>query len=160
MQKIAKKNDAVLYIPSGAIGGFDFMRKMVLENTPEVEFNAYHSPNDLKNAPYLKNVNLSETEKEIVFSGTAAEAIEGFPENINVAVATALAMVGPLNTRTIIHSDPERTGVTHEIIVKNKAGTVDICSAKHPTAEDETSSIVALSVISLLKNIAEPVRFF
>lgn len=160
LQETAKINDAVLYIPSGAIGGFDLMRKMTLADAPKVEINTYKSPKSLKDAPYLKNKKISTTEEEIVFDGSAKEAIAGFPQNINVAVATALATVGPERTRTKIHSDPELKANIHHVTVENIEGTADIRFAARPSDNARTSSITPWSVVSLLKNIAEPVRFF
>lgn len=160
LQQTAKENDAVLYVPSGAIGGFDLMRKMTLVEEPEVEINTYKPPNGLKGAPYMEDKDVSLTEKEVVFEGSAKEAIKGFPQNINVAIATALATVGPEKTKTIIHSDPDLKANIHEITVKNIEGTANICFAGNPSENARTSSITPWSVISLLKNIAEPVRFF
>ncbi len=160
LQHTAEENNAVLYIPSGAIGGFDLMRKMTLVEEPEVEINTYKSPKSLEGAPYLENIELSTTAKEVIFDGTAKEAIQGFPQNINVAIATALATVGPTDTRTVIHSDPDLKANIHEITVKNKEGTADIRFSAQPSENARTSSITAWSVISLLKNIAGPVRFF
>lgn len=156
----AKENSAVLYIPSGAIGGFDLMRKMTLVNPPEVEIHTSKAPSSLEGAPYLAGRELSETEKEVIFDDSATEAIKGFPQNINVAIATALATVGPDQTRTVIQSDPELEANVHEITVTNKEGTANIRFASKPSDNPRTSSITAWSVISLLKNIAEPVRFF
>ncbi len=160
LQQTAKDNEAVLYIPSGAIGGFDLMRKLTLADQPDVEINTYKSPDSLLGAPLLKGKSISVDGKEVVFDGSAAEAIKGFPKNINVAVATALATVGPKNVRTIIHSIPELKANIHEITVKNKEGRADIRFAAQPSDNARTSSITPWSVISLLKNIAEPVRFF
>lgn len=160
LQETAQKSGVVLYIPSGAIGGFDLMRKMTLVDKPEVEINTYKSPSSLSGAPHLEGKDVSETEESVVFDGTAKEAIKGFPKNINVAVATALATVGPENTRTKIHSDPELKANIHHITVKNQEGTADIRFTARPSDNARTSSITPWSVISLLKNIAEPVRFF
>lgn len=160
LQLTAKKNGAVLYIPSGAIGGFDLMRKMTLVDQPQVEIHTFKSPNSLEGAPYLEGKELSATDKEVIFDDTATEAIKGFPHNINVAVATALATVGPDNTRTVIHSDPELDANVHDIIITNKEGTANIHFASKPSDNPRTSSITPWSIISLLKNISEPVRFF
>lgn len=160
LEQTAKENGAVLYIPSGAIGGFDLMRKMTLVDPPEVEIHTSKAPGSLKGAPYLAGKELSKTEKEVIFDDSATEAIKGFPQNINVAVATALATVGPDQTRTVIYSDPELEANVHEIRVTNKEGTANIRFASKPSDNPRTSSITAWSVISLLKNIAEPVRFF
>lgn len=160
LQRKAQANQAVLYIPSGAIGGFDLMRKMTLADRPEVEINTYKSPDSLSDAPFLKNESFIMNEKEVVFDGSAKEAIKGFPQNINVAVATGLATIGPENVRTIIHSIPELEANIHEISIKNKEGSADIRFSAQPSNNARTSSITAWSVISLLKNIADPVRFF
>lgn len=160
LQKTAQVNEAVLYIPSGAIGGFDLMRKMTLADAPEVEINTYKSPASLSDAAFLKDQSLVMNEKEVVFDGSAEEAIKGFPQNINVAVATGLATIGPENVRTIIHSIPELEANIHEITVRNKEGTANIRFAAQPSSNMRTSSITPWSVISLLKNIADPVRFF
>ena len=160
LQQKAQANHAVLYIPSGAIGGFDFMRKMTLADPPEVEINTYKSQDSLTDAPFLKDKSFVMNEKEVVFDGTAKEAIKGFPQNINVAVATGLATVGPENVRTIIHSIPGLEANVHEISIRNKEGTAAIRFAAQPSSNARTSSITPWSVISLLKNIADPVRFF
>ena len=161
LKNIAQKNGAILYIPSGAIGGFDLMRKMILiDEKSEVEIHSYKSPNSLNGPPELEGVKLSTTEKEIIFDGSAAEAIKKFPKNVNIAIATALATIGPNNTRTVIHSDPELSANEHEISINNKQGTVNIHITSKPSDNPSTSSTTPWSVIALLKNIAEPVRFF
>ncbi len=160
LQRTAKASNAVLYIPSGAIGGFDLMRKMALVDTPEVEIQTSKPPRGLEGAPHMEGKTLSPIEKEVVFEGTAKEAIEGFPQNINVAIATALATVGVDKTRTVITSDPRLEANTHKIRVENKEGLAEIAFASQPSGNPRSSSITAWSVISLLKNIAEPVRFF
>lgn len=160
LQAVAKKEGAVLYIPSGAIGGFDLMRKMTLVETPTVEIHTSKPPRGLEGAPYMEGKKLSDAQKEVVFDGTAKEAIEGFPQNINVAIATALATVGVENTRTVIISDPELETNTHDIRLENTEGVANITFASQPSDNPQSSSITAWSVISLLKNIAEPVRFF
>lgn len=160
LRETAKANNCVLYIPSGAIGGFDIMRKMALADQPEVTFTSTKPPSSLQNSPYLKGRELSDTEKEIVFEGSAAEAIKGFPASINVAVATALATVGHERTQTVIHSDPDSTVNVHEIALENNSSSVYLRFGGKPSDNPSSSAITAWSVISLLQNIAEPVRFF
>lgn len=160
LQKKAQENNAILYISSGAIGGFDLMRKMTLAASPEVEINTYKSPNSLSAAPFLKNKTLSKDKKEIIFEGFAKEDIPDFPKNINVAIATALATVGPEKVHTIIHSDPKLTENIHEITMNNKEGTATIRFEAQRSNNVSTSSITPWSVIALLKNITGPIHFF
>ncbi len=160
LRETAKENGAVLYIPSGAIGGFDIMRKMALADTPEVTFTSNKPTRTLKKAPLLKDRDVSETEKEVVFEGTAAEAIKGFPTQINVAVAASLATVGPKNTKTIITSNPDLDVNTHEIELENNVASVYLRFSGQPSENPSSSEVTAWSVISLLQNISAPVRFF
>ena len=160
LQLLAKENNSVLYIPSGAIGGFDLMRKLTLADSPEVTVNTFKSPESLKGASPLNNKELSFNKKEVIFDGSAEEAIKLFPQNINIAVATALATIGPENVQTTIHMDPEIKANLHKIMIKNKEGEANISFAAQPSDNARTSSITAWSIISLLKNISEPIRFF
>lgn len=160
LRETAKANDCVLYIPSGAIGGFDIMRKMTLADQPTVAFRSTKPPQSLKKSPYMVNREVSDVEKETIFDGNATEAIKGFPSSINVAIATALATAGPKNTRTKITSDPSSSVNIHEITLENSESSVYLRFAGKPSANPSSSAITAWSVISLLQNIAEPVRFF
>lgn len=160
LQRQAKINNSILYIPSGAIGGFDLMRKLSLADKPEVVINTYKSPTSLKGATLPNNQEISKDQKEIIFNGSAKEAIEYFPQNINIAIASALATIGPEKVKTIIHSDPDIESNYHDIMVKNKEGEANISFAAQPSDNARTSSITAWSVISLLENIVNPVRFF
>lgn len=160
LRQTAKENNCVLYIPSGAIGGFDIMRKMALADSPRVTFQSTKPLQALMKSPYMENREVSETEKETVFDGTAAEAIKAFPTSINVAVATALATVGPENTRTMMTSDPESSVNVHEIHLENSESSVYLRFGGKPSDNPTSSAITAWSVISLLQNIAEPIRFF
>lgn len=160
LQILAKENNTVLYIPSGAIGGFDLMRKLTLADSPVVTVNTYKSPESLKGVKLVNNKELALDRKEVIFDGSAEEAIKHFPQNINIAIATALATVGPDKVQTTIHSDPEIKANLHKIMIKNKEGKADISFAAQPSDNARTSSITAWSVISLLQNISDPIRFF
>ncbi len=154
LQETAEKNSAVLYIPSGAIGGFDLMRKLTLADSPKVKISTSKPPNSFNNSYLLTD------KQDIVFEGIATDAIKKLPQNINVAIATALATVGPENVHTVVHSNPNLKANIHEITITNKKGIATISFKAQPSVNPSTSSITPWSVISLLKNIAAPVRFF
>lgn len=160
LQRQAKMNHSVLYIPSGAIGGFDLMRKLTLADEPELVIHTYKSPESLEGATLPNNQEIARDQKEIIFNGSAEEAIKYFPQNINIAIASALATIGPKKVQTIIHSDPEIESNHHKIMIKNKEGEANISVAAQPSDNPRTSSITAWSIISLLENIVNPVRFF
>lgn len=54
----------------------------------------FKAPHSLNGAPYLRGCLLSEAHAELVYDGTAREAIQGFPQNVNVAIGLALVNVG------------------------------------------------------------------
>jgi aspartate dehydrogenase len=96
---------------------------------------------------------LLETESREVFSGNAIGAIGLFPTQVNVAVATSLATIGPENVEVSINSTPNYVGDRHVITIKNEQidATLDIYSA--------TSEIAGWSVVNTLRNIVSPIVF-
>jgi aspartate dehydrogenase len=151
VQKAAIENDVKVYIPSGSIGGLDVMRTVSLMGKTKVKFSTEKSPKPLINTNvYDESL---ETEKKEVFNGNAKEAIALLPTQVNVAVATSLATVGPENIEVSISSTPNYVGDRHIITIKNEQvdATLDIYS--------ETSEIAGWSVVNTLRNIASPIVF-
>lgn len=160
VKKAAVENGSRIYIPAGAVGGFDVLRASLLMEEVEVSITTEKAPNSLNGAPFLKGRILSEDQEEEIFSGTAEEAIEHFPENVNVAVATALATNGVQNTKVVVHSVPGFETNRHAIKLTGETVNVDIVIETKPSEENpKSSSLAAYSVISLLKDLASPFVF-
>ncbi len=145
-----------VHIPSGAIGGFDVMQTVILMAQAgalpgTVSFSALKSPGGVYGTPL--EAKSSEQEKANVFSGSAAEAIALLPTKVNVAVATALATLGPQKTAVSITTDPAFHGDEHVIQVETEGyrTRLDIYSA--------TSDIAGWSVVALLRNLSSPITF-
>ena len=97
---------------------------------------------------------------EYVFSGTAKEAIEYFPKNVNVAVATALATVGVDNTKVVIKSIPNLTSNKHEIQLLGNTMKITVGIESTPSNDNpKSSSLAAYSVIALLKNLVSTIAY-
>ena len=97
---------------------------------------------------------------EEVFEGTAKEAIEVFPKNINVAVATGLATVGVDNINVIIRSVPGMLTNRHNIILEGDTVKISVNIDSRPSPDNpKSSSLAAWSVISLLKRLISPITF-
>ncbi len=156
----ARENNCRVHLTSGAVGGFDVLNSAMLMEDVTVGITTEKSPNSLNGAPFLEGRALSQEHIEEVFSGTAKEAIEVFPKNVNVAVATALATRGVDNTNITIRSIPEMKSNKHSIkLVGNTVKvTVEIESIPSPD-NPKSSSLAAWSVISLLKRLVEPITF-
>jgi aspartate dehydrogenase len=147
----AKVHGTHVYIASGATGGFDVLRTATLMGNASVRFFNEKGHYRLRNHPLYKPV--METEKGIVFSGTAREAIAWFPTGLNVAVAASIASVGPENMQVTMQSTPGFIGDTQRVEIKNDQvyAIVDVYSA--------TPEIAGWSIVSTLQNIVSPIVF-
>src|SRR2546423_677164 len=86
-----------------------------------------------------------------VFAGSAREAVRGFPANLNVAVALALAGIGPDRTAVEIWADPSLTRNMHTIDVVSDVADLRLTIENVPSENPRTGKITALSVVSLLR---------
>ena len=118
------------------------------------------SPQSLNGAPILEGRKLSEEKEEEIFRGSAKDAIKHFPENINVAVAAALATTGAEHTKVSISSIPGLKSNRHKIKLLGKLIDVDIVIETTPSKDNpKSSALAAYSVISLLENLVSPITF-
>ena len=153
----AGKRGARIYIPSGAVGGFDVLRTIALMaevNGWDIKagIHTHKGPDSLKNTPLYSDT-LQDNEK-CVFSGTTDEAIALLPTKVNVAVASALATIGPDKAKAEITSVPGFIGDDHCITVETEGlkAVADIYSAN--------SDIAAWSVVALMRNLTSSMIFF
>src|SRR5690606_29651008 len=93
VQRTAKAHGSRVHLVSGAIGGFDVLGTAALMGDCEVFFDTEKGPRSLRDSPVYETE--LETQTKRVFQGNAKEAIALFPTKVNVAVAAALASVGP-----------------------------------------------------------------
>ena len=158
--EVAKKNKSRVHLASGAVGGFDVLSAAILMGDSSVKITTEKSPNSLEGAPFLKNRDLSHENVENVFDGTAKEAIEAFPKNINVAVATGLATVGVDNTNVVIQSVPGMLSNNHNIVLEGDTVKVTVKIESTPSPDNpKSSSLAAWSVIALLKRLVSTITF-
>ena len=153
----AEKGRSKIFIPSGAVGGFDVLRTIALmaeSNKWDIKagIHTHKGPDSLKNTP-LYSEDLQNAERT-VFSGSTKEAIALLPTKVNVAVASALATIGPESARAEITSVPGFIGDDHCITVETNGlkAVADIYSA--------TSDIAAWSAVALMRNLSSTMMFF
>lgn len=161
LYKAAVENECKIHLTSGAVGGFDIFQSIGMMGKTEGKIENFKAPESLNGAPYLKGRELNGFHEEQIFSGNARKAIEGFPQNVNVAVASALASVGVEQMEVVITSCPGLSDNIHKITVKNDSVEAVVrVSSKADTNNPKSSVVTAWSVVALLKNLASPIQMF
>lgn len=157
---LAKEHGGRILCPTGALIGLDAMLAAREGTINSIKMVTRKPPGGLEGAPHLVNNNISVkglTEPKCVFSGTASQAIVGFPANVNVAVALGLAGVGPDKTNIEIWADPGVDRNIHRIEVDADSARFSMMIENVPSEENpRTGKITALSVIALLRKLASP----
>jgi aspartate dehydrogenase len=97
------------------------------------------------------------TEPLRVFHGSAREAARGFPANVNVAAALALAGIGPDHTEVEVWADPGIDRNVQSVTVTSDAGEATMTMKNIPSPENpKTGRIVAQSVLATLRRLTAP----
>lgn len=162
LHDLAQDTGAVIRVPSGAIMGLDAVQAAALGEIHSVKMTTRKPPVGLKSAPYLEQEGIllepEESQPRLLFSGTAREAIKGFPANLNVAVALALAGIGPDRTELDVWADPNVTRNTHHVVVEADSARLTFTIENVPSENPKTGLITALSVQALLAKMVASFR--
>lgn len=153
----AKESGARILIPSGALLGLDAVRAANEGTIHSVTMITRKPPGGLAGAPHLVDNGIDVANLQaplMVFEGSAREGAVGFPANVNVAAALALAGIGPDRTRLQVWADPNVSRNTHTINVDADSARFELKIENIPTKDNPaTGKIVALSVISTLRSL-------
>lgn len=156
----ARRVGARILVPTGALLGLDAVRAVAEGPVESVKITTRKPPKGLIGAPHLRQHGISLeglTQPLCVFSGSAREAIAGFPANVNVAVALSLAGIGPDRTTVEIWADPAVSRNTHTIEVNSEASNFSMTIANVPSEENPaTGKVTALSAIAALRRLTAP----
>jgi aspartate dehydrogenase len=150
-----------LIVPTGAILGLDVVRALARGSITSSRIITRKAPKGLLGAPHLvaNGIDpLALTQPTLVFSGTAREAIKGFPANVNVAVALSLAGIGIDRTYCEIWADPVETANVHTIEVETAGTSISMTIRGRPDPKNpRTSQMTALSAVEALRRLVDPV---
>jgi aspartate dehydrogenase len=157
---LARRHGGRILVPSGALLGLDAVVAAAEGSISRVHMVTRKPPRGLAGAPYLEANAISVSglsEPKRVFTGSAREAARGFPANVNVAAALALAGIGPDRTTIEIWADPMVTRNIHRIEVEADAARFTMQIENVPSAENpRTGRLTALSVVAALKKLSAP----
>jgi aspartate dehydrogenase len=149
-------------VPTGALLGLDAVRAAAQGAIRSSKLITRKPPQSLVGAPYLERNNIIVTGLAgplRVFAGTAREGARGFPANVNVAAALALAGIGPDRTELEIWADPALSRNTHRIELDADSARLSMTIESVPSEENpRTGKMTPLSVIACLKGLVEPLR--
>ena len=157
--ELARAHGGRIVIPSGALLGLDAVAAAAEGEIRSVRMITRKPVRGLLGAPYLEANGIdigSLAEAKRIFTGTAAEAAVGFPANLNVVVALALAGIGPERTTIEIWADPALTRNTHRIEVDADSASFAMSIENVPSENPKTGQITALSVIACLRKMTAP----
>ena len=154
--ELARQSGGTILVPTGALIGLDAVVAAAEGEIHSVQMVTRKPPNGLAGAPYLIEHGISMeglTEPLKVFTGNAKEAAKGFPANLNVVVALALAGIGPDRTMLEIWADPTVVRNTHTITVDSDSARFTMTMENIPSENPKTGRIVAQSVTALLRKM-------
>jgi aspartate dehydrogenase len=153
----AKVTGARIIVPTGALLGLDAVRAAAEGEIRSARLITRKPPGGLAGAPYLvaNGVSLLGLDRPLkVFDGTAREGARGFPANVNVAAALALAGIGPDRTRLEIWADPALQRNVHHVEIDADAARLTMTIENVPSVENpRTGRLTPLSVIACLRRL-------
>lgn len=149
----ARRRNARVYVPSGALAGLDGIRAMAAGRITRVTLTTRKPPAALGLAGL--------TRPRTVFQGGPAEAVKAFPQNTNVAAALALSAGAGRSrprVRVTVVADPSVRRNTHEVEVEGDAGLIRCRIESRPSANPKTSLLAVRSAAATLDRIFNPVQ--
>lgn len=163
LEGIAARTQGRIIIPTGALCGLDAVRAAAEGgNVESVVMQTRKPPASLQNAPFVREQGLdltSITEPQRLYSGSVRDAAERFPANVNVAVALALAGIGPDKTQYELWADNTVERNTHTFSVKSAESDFSVSLTGVPSADNPaTSRLTPLSAIATLRGLVSTMR--
>lgn len=160
--KQALQTGARIIVPTGALAGLDAVRAAAEGPIESVTLETRKPPASLIGAPYLERhgPDVSGITLPVrVFHGNALEAAAGFPANVNVAAALAMAGIGPVRTKVEIWADPKVARNIHVVRVVAEAARFTITIENEPSeANPRTGQITPLSVLACLRGLVSTLK--
>jgi aspartate dehydrogenase len=159
----ARRSGALLYVPSGGIGGLDALKAACAAGVDEVSIRVAKPPAAWRDIPYVEKLGLdleALDSARVLFSGTAREGVPHFPQNVNIAAVLSLAGIGFDRTRLEVVADPAITRNTHTIRVSGKSGSFTVVMENVPAPQNpKTAWLACFSSLAALKELVSRARY-
>jgi aspartate dehydrogenase len=163
LENAAERSKALLYVPSGGIGGLDSLKAACLAGVEEVTIAVTKPPAAWKGIDYVDKLKLdldSLREPRTLYEGPAREGVPLFPANVNIAAVLSMAGIGFDKTRLKVVADPALRYNTHYIDVRGRTGNISI-KLENVTAPEnpKTAWLACYSALAALKAAKASVRY-
>jgi aspartate dehydrogenase len=163
LEASAIRNNAMLYVPSGGIGGLDALKAACIAGVDQVEIVVSKPAAAWKGIAYVERLNIDLAglrEPTVLFEGSARDGVPHFPANVNIAAVLSMAGIGFDRTRLKVVVDPTIKHNTHQISVRGKTGNISIRLENVPAPDNpKTAWLACYSALAALKLAKSPIRY-
>lgn len=163
LENAARSTGALLYVPSGGIGGLDALKAACIAGVDSVSISVMKPPAAWKNIEYVEQlgVNLDGLkEARVLYDGPARAGVPLFPANVNIAAVLAMAGIGFDRTVMRAIADPALKYNTHRIEIRGRSGNISVKFENVPAPENpKTAWLACYSALAALKLAKSPVRY-
>jgi aspartate dehydrogenase len=157
------RSGALLYVPSGGIGGMDALKTACLAGVDEASIEVAKPPAAWRGIPYVaeRGFRLDGLAVPLtLFEGPAREGVPHFPQNVNIAAILAMAGIGFDRTRLKVVADPALELNTHTIRVSGRSGRIRVVFENVPAPDNpKTSWLACYSAIAALRELRSRARY-
>jgi aspartate dehydrogenase len=162
-ERAARDSGAMLYVPSGGIGGLDALKSACIAGVDAASIRVAKPPAAWKNIPYVDAMGLDLdrlARAHTLFAGSAREGVPHFPQNVNIAAVLAMAGIGFDRTRLEVVADPAITHNTHTIRISGKTGIITVVLENVPSPDNpKTAWLACYSALAALRSLGSSVRY-
>jgi aspartate dehydrogenase len=163
LERTAAEHGALLYVPSGGIGGLDALKAACIAGVDEVTITVSKPAAAWKDIPYVQRLGVDLDRlagPATLYEGPAREGVPHFPANVNIAAALSLAGIGFDRTRLKVVTDPQLTRNTHTIEVRGKTGNIQLRFENVPAPDNpKTAWLACYSALAALKSLQSTTRY-
>jgi aspartate dehydrogenase len=163
LEAAARASGALLYVPSGGIGGLDALKGACAAGVDEVRITVAKPARAWKNIDYVESLGIdldALTSARVLYEGPARGGVPLFPANVNIAAVLSMAGIGFDRTRLRVVADPAIDRNTHTIEIRGRTGTITVRLENVPAPDNpKTAWLACYSALAALKQMNSPIRY-
>jgi aspartate dehydrogenase len=163
LERAAEKSGALMYVPSGGIGGLDALKAACIAGVESVSITVMKPARAWKNIEYVGKLDVDLDNLPgpyTLYEGPARQGVPLFPANVNIAAVLSMAGCGFDRTTLKVIADPALQTNTHLIEINGRTGRISIRLENVPAPENpKTAWLACYSALAALKLMASRVRY-